>query len=53
MIFSGTWDKEEILEYKKQASVVMEVCQLLLSSLFKDVHQIETGNTAAALVPVS
>lgn len=38
------WTEEEIVNYKKQSSVVLTACQCLLYSLWKKLNQIDTGN---------
>ena len=43
LIISG-WTEEEIVNYKKQSSVVLTSCQCLLYSLWKKLNQIDTGN---------
>jgi len=44
-LFSFTgWDKEEIIKYKKQAYIVMKLCQVLLTTLFKDGNKLEMGS---------
>ena len=52
LLFSFTgWDKEEIIKYKKQAYVVMKICQVLLTTLFKDGNKLEMGSEVP--LPVS
>jgi len=38
------WDKEKMVEYETQASAVMTICRVLLSTLFNDDNQKETGS---------
>ncbi|XP_078360633.1 TELO2-interacting protein 2-like [Oculina patagonica] len=38
----GGWYKEEMMKYETKACATMKICQVLLSTLFKDDNQLET-----------
>jgi len=40
----GGWDREKMMKYQTQSSAVMLICQVLLSALFCDDSQKETGS---------